>query len=291
MQLVFHTGAHFSDEGRLFKSLVGNKEAFGRQGISVPGPSRYRRLFKETFAALETAPSAPDAAEILIDAILDDEVAERVVLSSEHFFGTHWSAILGGQFYPLAAPRMAQLCEIFRGNQIEMFMAIRNPASFIPKVLLSIPDNRRAEIMGAVDPGELSWSNMIRQIRLMAPGVKLTVWCNEDTPLIWGRILRALAGPGYEGPLNGEQALLWGLMSRAGIVRLRDYLARNPGLTDHEISEVTLSFLDKYAIDGADEEELELPGWDEDAVDVYSELYNADIDAIEAMSDVTFIAP
>ena len=51
------------------------------------------------------------------------------------------------------------------------------------------------------------------------------------------------------------------------------------------------AFLDKYAIDDAIEEELDLPGWDEAYVDMLTELYEEDIFVISRIPGVTVIAP
>ena len=46
MQLAIHTGAHFSEEERLMKCLLRNKNSFSKKGVAVPGPGKYRRLIK-----------------------------------------------------------------------------------------------------------------------------------------------------------------------------------------------------------------------------------------------------
>ena len=84
MQIVLHAGAHDTEEDRLFKTLLRNKEEFAKRGVSIPGPSRYRPLLRDMLGALENAPAAEDAREILLDAILDDEHADQVILSHSH---------------------------------------------------------------------------------------------------------------------------------------------------------------------------------------------------------------
>ncbi|MFC3118157.1 hypothetical protein ACFOHS_07625 [Jhaorihella thermophila] len=87
MQIVFHAGAHVTDEDRLLKCLLRDRDALTARGVSVPGPRRYRPLIKNAFAAMEEAEPAEDARDVLIDAILDEEIADRVFLSNEHFSG------------------------------------------------------------------------------------------------------------------------------------------------------------------------------------------------------------
>ena len=40
MQIIVHTGAHFTDDDRLIKCLLRNKDDFSKRGIAVPGPGR-----------------------------------------------------------------------------------------------------------------------------------------------------------------------------------------------------------------------------------------------------------
>ncbi len=123
MQLILHTGAHFTDRERLLKCLLNNKEDFSRRAVSVPGPGRYRTLLKEALVALDDNPTAaPDAREILLDAILDAEQPERTILSNQNFFGSPRFALGGNRFYPLATRRLQQFHQLFPGDQIQLFM-------------------------------------------------------------------------------------------------------------------------------------------------------------------------
>ena len=135
MQIAIHTGAHFTDEERLIKCLMRNADAFSQLGIAVPGPSRYRTLLKNTMSALKDAPPAPDARDVLLDAILDDAQADRMILSNSHFFGSQRHALAEGLLYPYAPERLVHMKRLFDFDQLELFLAIRNPASFVPAVL------------------------------------------------------------------------------------------------------------------------------------------------------------
>ncbi|MEY8843400.1 hypothetical protein AB9K41_30605, partial [Cribrihabitans sp. XS_ASV171] len=60
MQLIFHTGAHATDEDRLLKTLLRNADDLAGRGVMIPRPVRYRGLMKKTFAALENAVPSPE---------------------------------------------------------------------------------------------------------------------------------------------------------------------------------------------------------------------------------------
>ena len=87
MQIVLHVGAHFTEEDRLMKCLLRNKEDFAKRGIAVPGPGRYRKLLREMFTALQDSPPRAEARDVLMDPFLDDQTADRVLLSHANIFG------------------------------------------------------------------------------------------------------------------------------------------------------------------------------------------------------------
>ncbi|TMV09696.1 hypothetical protein FGK63_01100 [Ruegeria sediminis] len=291
MQVALHAGAHLTDEGRLLNCLADNKGTFKERGIEIPEPEIYRGLLRETFERLASQPPAPGLRDDLVEAILDGETAERVVLSNVHFFGPKWTCIGEETFYPLAGPRMAQLCDIFVNDQVELFMALQNPGVFIPKILNALPEPRRLNIMQQTSLGDLRWSTMIEQIQQMAPDAKLTFWCNEDTPLIWGQILRALGGLSANDPIRGLYALLGELLTEDGRQEFRVLLSRNPNLDQRGIQNMIADVLQRHARDEMMEEELDLPGWNSDVVDAFTELYDEDVASIRAMPGITFLAP
>ncbi|SDD11220.1 hypothetical protein [Ruegeria marina] len=293
MQVVFHTGAHGTDDERLIKCLLSNKEPFSQKGIAVPGPAQYRGLFKKVMSALDEVQTDPDpdAREVLLEAILDGEVADRVIFSDSNLYGTRWSAIGKGVFYPRAPQRLAYLQSIFAYDQLEVFMAIRNPASFVPNVLTALPEKGVAEALEGLDLGLLHWTRMVQSIRDAAPNVQLTIWCNEDTPLIWSQIIRDLAGLEHGTKIVGGFSLLSEIMSKEGMLRFRAYLAEHADLTEMQKRRVIAAFLDKYAVEDAVEEELDLPGWTHELVERLTEIYDEDVFSLQRIPGVQFIAP
>ncbi len=291
MQVIIHTGAHNTDEDRLLKCLLRNKDSLAKRGVSVPGPGKYRNLLKEAFQAMQNAEPAVDAREILIDAIIDEEMADRLILSNPHFFGPKRSAVLDGVLYPEAVRGLSQLQKLFHIDQIEVFMAIRNPATFLPAVLGKSPETKMRAAMGDRDPRELRWSDTLAIIREQFGNVPITVWCNEDTPLIWAQIIRELAGLAHGEPIIGEFDLLTNIMSKEGMKRLRAYLDDHKGLTENHQRRVITAFLDKYAIQDAVEEELDLPGWTSELVDEMTDIYDDDLLRIQRIPGVQLITP
>lgn len=291
MQLVFHTGAHFTEEERLMKCLLRNKERFRERGVSVPGPGKYRKLLRETMGAMAQSAVAADAREVLLDAILDDENADRVLLSNAHFFGAPRAAVRKGLLYPNAAQRMAHLVEIFGNDDLELFMAVRNPATFLPICFKKSPREDMPDFMGGVDPRAVRWSDTFRRIREAAPEVPITVWCNEDAPLLWSQIIREIGGLEHGEMVIGGFDLFGDIMSKEGMARFVAYLKSKSTMTEIQIRRVMVAFLEKFAIEEKVEEEIDMPGWTEELVHELTEIYDEDVFAIERIPGVQLISP
>ncbi len=291
MQIVLHVGAHSTDEGRLAKTLARNRNDFDKRGVLVPAPTRYRVLLREAIHALAKGPPSADARDILLDAILENDDADRIILSNENFFGMPHMSMSDGQFYPLAEQRLADFRQLFPGDEIEIFLGIRDPGTFIPSVHSASPGMTLDRVLAGSDPTELRWSSLIKRMRGIAPDMPITVWCNEDTPLIWAQIIREMAQLEHGQKINGGFHLLTEIMTREGMKRFRGYLKTHPVMTERQKRRVMSAFLDKYARDDALEEDLEFPDWPEEVFDYVTDAYDEDLRVIEREPGVTVIAP
>uniref|UniRef100_UPI002B26EC83 hypothetical protein n=1 Tax=Leisingera sp. TaxID=1879318 RepID=UPI002B26EC83 len=235
--------------------------------------------------------AAEDAPEVLWDAILDDREADRVVFSNPHFFGSPRHALQDGSLYPEAGERLQALQALFPYDQPEIFMALRNPATFLPALFTKSSRPIVQNALQGSDPVQLRWSGLLAQMRDMVPGMPVTVWCYEDLPMIWDQLLRELGGMEGNAPVKGGMDLLAALMKPEGLARLRAYLAAHPDLTETHKRRVYAAFLDKFAFEDALEEELDLPGWTGALVEEMSVRYEEDLYLIQRMTGVTLIAP
>ena len=291
MQLILHTGVHFTEDERLLKCLLRNQEDFAKLGVKVPGPSTYRNLFRDTLNAMhKTAPSEV-AREVLLDAVLDEAPAERVILSDANFLRSPATALQGGALYGAAPVRMMRMAQLFPQDEIRIFMALRNPATLVPILFEKAADQSDAAFWGERGPRDLRWSDTIRELRKVAPEVPLTLWCNEDAPLIWAQIIREMAGLAPDTKIKGGFDLLHSIMSPEGMQRFRGYLDTHPDMSEAQKRRVITAFLDKFALPEEIEEEIDMPGWTEELIEEMTALYDADVEEIRAMPGVTFLTP
>jgi hypothetical protein len=291
MQLVFHAGAHFAEEERLMKCLLRNKDIFAERGVAVPGPGRYRPLLRDTLNAMREGRVSDAAHDVLMDAILDVAQADRVLLSNAHFFGAPRIALRHGTLYPLAPERMRHLQVLFPDARIELFIALRNPASLLPHLFAHSPREDTPRFMDGVDPRLVLWSETLSKIREAAPDVPLTVWCNEDAPFVWSEVIRRMAALEADAPVIGAFDLLSDIITPDGFRRFEEYITTHDGLTEIEVRRVIAAFLEKFAIAEAVEEELDMPDWTQELVTSMTAIYDEDVARIEAMPDVTLILP
>jgi len=291
MQVVFHIGAHATDNGKLLKSLFRNKGVLQKQGVIVTGPSRYRELLQQTVLRLDGAVPSKESREVLLDAIIDDDHPERIILSNDNFICFAQQVFEDQLLYAATTERIMALCNLFPDDQVEFHLALCNPATFIPMLHKLTPKLTIEQLLRGTDPLSLRWSHMVRNIREAAPDAGLTVWCNEDTPLIWVQLMHEAAGLEAHVKLNGAFDLLSEIMSREGMRRFRSYLKSHPPQTEIQKRRIMSAFLDKFAMEEAIEEELDVPGWTDELVAQLTDAYEEDIYAIQRMPGVNFIAP
>ena len=127
MQVVLHAGVHTTDEDRLIKCLLKNRDSLHEQGVAVPGPSRYRRSLRDAIHALSEHPPEEGAKERFLQRTLDHDTPARLVLSNENFFCVPKLAVGSDQFYPNAETKLADYREFFGGDTLELFLAVRKP--------------------------------------------------------------------------------------------------------------------------------------------------------------------
>ncbi len=295
MRIVYHLGAHCTDEERLLRCLLKNRGVLGQQGIVVPGPTRYRNLLRDTAIALKGQPATVETQALVLEQIMEEDRAERLVLSWENFLAfIPWA--VDGALYPSAGPRTRAFAQVFPEIEAEFHIAIRNPASFLPQVF-----HKQKGIKGGkptyeaftagLDIFDLRWSDVIERIQEANPDSAITVWCDEDTPLIWPEVLQAVAGyaPGTE--IEDEGALLAEVMSEEGLARMKAYVETHPVTTVAGRRKMVSAFLDRFALPHKVSHDIEMEGWTEGTVEALTEGYLEDVAYIAGLPGVTLIRP
>jgi len=291
MQIAFHIGVNCTDDDRILKSLLKNADSFSDDGVKVPGPGKYRRLIRETIQNLNGAAPAPDTRSILLDAIVDEENVRRLVLSNTNFICIPNRVFDQGILYEQAEAKLTALHQLFPEDEIELFLSLRNPATFLPVAFAQSKADTTDAYLKGLHPTQIRWSDLVRRIQSNFPMTKLTVWCNEDTPLIWSDILRTMSGADDDQKIVGGFDLLASIMSDEGMNRFLNYLRTHPPKSETQKRRVIAAFLDKYAVEDKIEEVVDLPGMTDDMVEELSQIYENDVTFIENLPGVNFLTP
>jgi len=293
MQLAIHLGAHSTDEDVLLKTLYSNRPVLAEAGIVVPPRRRYATFLRETYERLDGDAPGPEVSKLIREKIMATDDSKRIILSSDRFLSEFTTVFDEGMIYQAAGANSASLAALFPEDEVSFFLATRNPASFIPAVFRH-PAQQQPDFgtyMDGTDIRDIRWSDVILAIRETNATCPITVWCNEDTPIIWPEVIRAVTGLPPEAELEGDHGVAQGIMRREGFARMLDYLAGHPPQTALQRRRIVQAFLDKFVLPEALEEELDAPGWTDDLVQELSESYEEDLYEIQRMAGVTFIQP
>ncbi|MFN3844676.1 MAG: hypothetical protein ACK4RZ_02500 [Paracoccaceae bacterium] len=289
MRIVYHLGAHCTDEERLVRCLLKNRQVLADQGIVVPGPARYRALLRDTAITLKGQPANRDTQALVLEQIMEADRADRLILSWDNFLSfPQW--VLKDRLYPAAAERIRAFTQIFPEIEAEFHLAIRNPATFLPDLFAKQRDKTYEQFMAGAQPQDLYWSEVIEDMLTNNPDVPFTVWCDEDTPLIWPEVLQAVSGHAEGTILTDRDDLLGSIMSPEGIVRMKTYMDGHPPQSIVQRRRIVSAFLDKFALPDRVEMELDLPGWTDDTIASLTASYYRDVARIRALPGVTFLS-
>jgi hypothetical protein len=290
MRIVYHLGAHCTDEERLLRCLLKNRGLLAEEGIIVPGPAKYRTLLRDTAMTLKGQPAPPETQAMVLEQIISETDVDRLILSWDNFLGYAQGAVRRG-IYSSGAERMAAFCKIFPNAETEFFIAIRNPATFVPAVFQKQHGRAYEEFMDGVEVETLRWSTLIEALRTTNPDVAITVWCDEDTPLLWPEVLQAVSGHSDDITLVDTDDLLASIMTADGMQRMASYMATHPPQNAGQRRRVVSAFLDKFAQADQIDVTIEMDGWSEELVARMTDAYDQDVARIIAMDGVSFLSP
>ncbi|MDA5094214.1 hypothetical protein O2N63_08940 [Aliiroseovarius sp. KMU-50] len=289
MKISFQIGSHCTDDDQLLRSLLKNAGVLAQEGVCVPGPNRYRRMLADVLNKLDGEKADLDTQEMLIEHFVDLDDAERIVFGHDNFLGAPFRALEGGALYPLAQRNTRRIRNLFNKHQVEFFMGMRDIATLIPALASKVPEDQLSKLLEDVNPRTLFWSDTIYSIREANPDTPITVWCNEDTPLIWPEVMHEIAGLDPQIRLKGGLDILMKIMAREGMKRLRAYMHTHPIHSEIQRRRVLSAFLDKFALEEEIEEEITLPGWTEELMDELSRAYDDDMHEIKSIPGVTLL--
>lgn len=291
MQIAFHIGSHFTDEGRLIRSVQRSRAAFVGAEILVPGPRTYRALLRETLNILKGEPASPEVRELLIDALVPDKSTARLVLFHDNLICLPPRAISEGGLYVTAPRRINAIRNLFPDHGCTFHLALQHPAALMESVLTQGGVEAPEALLAAVEPRRLRWLPLVRRLVESCPDLDLVLWCNEDAPLVWPQILRSLTGVAADVPFEGDLDMAVELMGKAGAAELVASLAKAPPADISEWTARVSEVLQAHALPEALDVPVASPGWAGDVIEEMTEAYLAECAALSTMPGIRFLTP
>ena len=293
MRIILHAGAHKTDDDRLLLSLRRNLNLHHQNKIALPLPKQYRRpLRQRMMQSNHTAPDA-DARDILLDLFLDNEPEDcrTLYMGIPGFFGAPKESVQNNSFYPHAISNLVRFIELFPDDQTHLFFALRNPATFIPALMAEAKTDNLNFIMNKSDPRALRWSDLLNSIRARFPALPMTIWCTEDTPFIWGQLMRLVGGFSPSTPMVGGYSLIESILTKEGFIRFRAHLEKHPEMNERQKRKVMVAFAERFGRPDVLEQDVDVPGWDAQFVNHLTTQYEEDLSKISAISGVRLVMP
>jgi hypothetical protein len=291
MQVAIHFGTHGTEPERMIRTLMENRDWLLGNGVEVVPPGRYKGVLDEALNSLKGGEAPPEMEEVIYDALLESDSVKRMVISQASLIGAPMRCLSNKGLFPQAGARMRAVGNLFPSAEVEMSLAIQNPALQIPHLVSRMPDMSFERALANCDPRDLRWGPAMQRIVEAMQGRRIIVWCYEDTPLIWPEAVRRVARMPAEVPLKSGLAVLGDLLPPEGLAELKEAMARAGRLTVEARRSIFAEMLGRHARPESVREEVVVPGWTQDLVDEITDAYEEDVAMIAALPDVEFLGP
>ncbi|MCF6233557.1 MAG: hypothetical protein L3J36_10750 [Rhodobacteraceae bacterium] len=290
VKINYHFGAPFAENDHLIWSLRKDTILLAENRVSAPRPKKFKTLIPKAISDLEG--NFPTLAEQdkFFDFISSGDPVDRIILSNPNFIGAPTWMLSGGKFFPNAGRNIYNIHSLLPDNPSEYFIGISNPVTCLSAAFGAQTSRSNRQFFNNVELDTIRWSTVIQSIQQVSPGTPITVWCDEETPIIWPTILREISGIDPQVEMAGDLDIIKKIMSKEGGDRMEAYLQAHPKLNELQRRRVKDEFLRKFVLESAVEKEIDLKGWTDDTVDAMTDIYEDDIDFIDQMPGVTLIS-
>ena len=181
--------------------------------------------------------------------------------------------------------------ELFPEDQTHLFLALRNPATFIPAMMAEAKTDNLNFIMNKSEQRALRWSDLLKSKCERFPALPVIIWCTEDTPFIWGQLMRLFGGFSPPKPMVGSYSLIESILSEEGFTRFQAYLEKHSEMNERQKRKVMFAFTERFGRADVLEQDVNLSGWDAQMVYDRTAHYEADLANINAISGVRLVLP
>ncbi len=293
MRIALHAGVHGTDNDILLNLLLRNGPQLQAQHVAAPHSSKYRKSLREIMIKMSRHKPSPEARDILLDLILENEGddIEHVILSNSNFFGAPKESFQNNLMYPSALTHLAKFNYLFAPDQVELFIAIKNPITHVADMFAASSCETIEELLNGSDLTALHWYPLVKTLRTQLPDMKITLWCNEDMPFLLRQILTAFGNLPLDHPIEGEYSVFETLLSETGKQRFGTYIAAHPNITPKQKQKVMFAFADRFPNLERSEQEIDIPNVTQDLIEEITDLYDSDVEDILSLEGVRVLLP
>ncbi|WP_417280613.1 hypothetical protein [Celeribacter sp.] len=291
-RVTLHIGVHFTADGYLQRSVSANRARLKAHGVHVPAKRHTWGVISKMLEGLDGLPPIVEEEDEVRRALLGNSGAQHLFLADDRWAAPLRDAVDGETLYPGIGARVAAVAELFSASELQISMALINPAIFMSNSFASGTAPRLlSTFVDQVAPSSLRWRDTVDALRKAVPNVPLLIWAEEDAPLIWPTVMQRLFHLPPEVPVSGRILPLKPLLVEEGFERLKTYLISHPPETTAQYEKVILAFMDKYGREEALAPRCDIPGWDAEAIDVLTAHYEEDLDALAQEEGITLLQP
>ncbi len=288
--VAFHIGAHKTATSHLQRSLRDATDPLADAGVRYYGPADLRlpgRSIRRLFSLHDQPARAPRRTP-------QDQLAlmrkggHRLLLSEENYIGVLNSPRRREirMRYPYAARRITALANVLDAGGLDVFLSIRNPATFLTSAYCQQLLGGRIMTIDRylrINPLEsVNWFSLVKRLR-RAKGVnRLTIWRYEDYQALFPQICAAMVGETASGLVQPlPRRIHVGLSAKAVAAVHRQTGDVPPDKRGNVARNLFPVGPDAPAFDG----------FDKDQHAIAEQAYQAQISAIAGLDGVTFLRP
>lgn len=292
MRVNLHIGMHFTRTARLVKAMRENEKVNANHGVISPPVKSYRTKINAELARLDGLPPTRDESRALVSQIMGEGDVRSAILIDEAWSGKIETAFADEMLYSNAGENVRRVVELFQTEDVRLSMALINPATYIAGVLsVKRAVGQARWFVRNVDPASISWKTTVDRLLAEVTDIPVTLWAEEDTPLVWARILRNLGELPQDTEIRAPYAALREVLTPEGMTLFKTFIEKFPPKSPQTEERAIMAFLDKYSAAPVYDPEDGLEGWDAEALATITERYEADIATLAEHPRVTLIQP
>lgn len=292
MEVSIFIGAHRTASTHLATMITDNSDLLIKQGIGYVPQKLAVKTIGRAQKALSGGTDLQTVQKEMLNTLTQGQKLEKLVIISPNILGVVTRPFGKALFYPRTSALINQLHGVFKNIPIQLFLSVRNPASFIPSCYaessLSASFSEFDDFITEVNLPDLKWSSLLHRAQGKQAKIPITVWRYEDYPYIWRDVVQAITGVINGQDLVGTTERVSSSITLHGAQLLYRYIENHPPRTRGSFAKTKKVFLEKFP---SSPNELVGPNWAPDLVKTLTNNYEDDWYYIERMDAIQTIQP